>query len=224
MSRNSAYTVTIASLTHTSIGPSLSSISSAALSTASASATSSGTTSAWPPRSSTSRAAPSRPLRPRAISATRAPSSANRRAAARPIPPEAPVITTTSPRLLTLLLLAPGVDQLLGRCVNATGGTAGPVGKRPIGLVRGLVARAGASLQGAAPDAVDDRRDQRDRGERHEHDREDSAAEGAADDGEDHERQDDWPEPHTGSDLPGPPAGESRAAPNRRCPATTHIP
>src|SRR5580704_9519208 len=49
---------------------------------------------AWPPASSTSRAAPSRPAWPRAIRATRAPRCPNRRAVARPIPALAPVTTT----------------------------------------------------------------------------------------------------------------------------------
>src|SRR5437588_10601941 len=53
MSRNSAYTVTIASLTQMSIGPKASSTDAAAASTWSASATSTGSASAWPPSCST---------------------------------------------------------------------------------------------------------------------------------------------------------------------------
>src|SRR5215467_10734461 len=55
----------------------------------------SGETRACPPRSSISRAAASRPLRPRARRAIFAPSCANLRAVARPMPPEAPVMTTS---------------------------------------------------------------------------------------------------------------------------------
>jgi hypothetical protein len=75
-------------LTQTSIGPSFSSISSAAFSTASESATSSGTMSARPPAASSRSGA-------RAISAIEALSSANRRTTARPTPADAPVTTTT---------------------------------------------------------------------------------------------------------------------------------
>src|SRR2546423_3139785 len=80
-----------------SIGPSSSSAACAAASTWSASATSVGRTRALAPSSSTSVAAPSSPASPRARSAILAPSCANRRAVARPIPPEAPVMRTTSP-------------------------------------------------------------------------------------------------------------------------------
>src|SRR5690349_4323713 len=53
-------------------------------------------TSASPPSSLTSRAAASRPARPRASSASLQPCFANPRAVARPIPADAPVITATS--------------------------------------------------------------------------------------------------------------------------------
>src|SRR5436190_2272845 len=79
-----------------SIGPSSLSVACAAASTWSGSATSVGRTRAFPPRSSTSRAVASRPAWPRARSAIFAPSCANLRAVARPIPPDAPVMTTTS--------------------------------------------------------------------------------------------------------------------------------
>src|SRR3954453_9281349 len=82
-----------------SIGPSSSSAACAAASTWSASATSVGRTRALAPSSSISVAAPSSPASPRARSAILAPSCANRRAVARPIPPEAPVMTTTSSML-----------------------------------------------------------------------------------------------------------------------------
>src|SRR4051812_44337720 len=80
-----------------SIGPSASSTACAADFTASQSARSVGSTRAWPPASSISFLAPSSPSRPRAISAIWAPSCANLRATARPMPEVAPVITTTSP-------------------------------------------------------------------------------------------------------------------------------
>src|SRR4051794_5019070 len=80
-----------------SIGPSASSTARAADLTASQSARSVGSTSARPPASSISFLAPSSPSRPRAISAIWAPSRANLRATARPMPEVAPVITTTSP-------------------------------------------------------------------------------------------------------------------------------
>src|SRR5947209_1057139 len=53
-------------------------------------------TRAWPPTSSTSRAAASRPARPRASNATLQPCLANSRTVARPMPADAPVITTIS--------------------------------------------------------------------------------------------------------------------------------
>src|SRR4051794_3027816 len=80
-----------------SIGPRASSTAPAADLTASQSARSVGSTSARPPASSISFFAPSSPSRPRAISAIWAPSCANLRAIARPMPDDAPVITTTSP-------------------------------------------------------------------------------------------------------------------------------
>src|SRR5438067_1456291 len=86
----------MASFTQISIGPSSRSTRSAAAYTASASATSTGSTSALPPKDSTSRAAASRPSRPRAIRPRSAPCRANSRTAARPAPAEAPVMTTIS--------------------------------------------------------------------------------------------------------------------------------
>src|SRR6266511_1889613 len=92
---NGANTEVNATFTHTSIGPSRDSTSSAAASTSLYSATSTASGNAWPPASSTSAAAPSRPVSPRASSATAAPRSPYIRATARPIPPLAPVTTTT---------------------------------------------------------------------------------------------------------------------------------
>src|SRR4051794_36231232 len=97
ISLNGAKIVAIALLTQMSIGPRASSTAPAADLTASQSARSVGSTSARPPASSISFFAPSSPSRPRAISAIWAPSCANLRAIARPMPDDAPVITTTSP-------------------------------------------------------------------------------------------------------------------------------
>src|SRR3954470_3600299 len=79
-----------------SIGPNASSTATAADLTASQSARSAGRTSALPPACSTSRFASSSASRLRAIRPIWAPSCANRRTIARPIPDEAPVTTTTS--------------------------------------------------------------------------------------------------------------------------------
>src|SRR4051794_34003998 len=91
-----ANTVVIALFTQMSIGPNASSTATAADRTASQSARSTGSTSACPPACSTSRFASSSASRLRAISPIRAPSCANRRTIARPIPELAPVTTTTS--------------------------------------------------------------------------------------------------------------------------------
>src|SRR3954453_10389177 len=91
-----ANTVVIALFTQMSIGPNASSTATPADRTASQSARSAGSTSASPPACSTSRLASSSASRLRAISAIRAPSFANRRTIARPIPEVAPVTTTTS--------------------------------------------------------------------------------------------------------------------------------
>src|SRR4051812_39651845 len=99
---SSASTAVMATLTQTSISPSVSSISRAAASTASASATSAGATQARRPASRTSAAAASRRSRPRAISPTSAPRAANSRTQARPMPADAPVMTTTFPSRLML--------------------------------------------------------------------------------------------------------------------------
>src|SRR5215211_6475075 len=96
MSSSGARTVTMALLTHTSIGPSSASAAAAAASTCSGSATSAGSASARAPSPSTSRRAPSSPSRPRAIRPRFAPRSANSRAVARPTPAEAPVMTTVT--------------------------------------------------------------------------------------------------------------------------------
>src|SRR5690606_36088849 len=61
-------------------------------------ATSVGMTMARPPSASTSRRAPSSPSHPRASRATLSPWRAKARAAARPTPADAPVITTTRGR------------------------------------------------------------------------------------------------------------------------------
>src|SRR4051812_36964865 len=89
-------TETIALLTHTSMGPSSRSIKSVALSTARASATSTGIASACAPAASTSLAAASSPSWSRANSATPSPRAAKARAAARPTPALAPVMTTVA--------------------------------------------------------------------------------------------------------------------------------
>src|SRR3954447_24366704 len=91
-----ANTVVIALLIQMSIGPKASSTAAAAESTASQSAMSAGITSARPPASSISFFAFSSGSRPRAIRPICAPSCANRRAIARPMPEVAPVTTTTS--------------------------------------------------------------------------------------------------------------------------------
>src|SRR3954453_5720207 len=95
-SLNGAKTVVIALFTQMSIGPNASSTATAAERTASQSAKSVGRTSALPPACSTSRFASSSASRLRAIRPIWAPSCANRRTIARPIPDEAPVTTTTS--------------------------------------------------------------------------------------------------------------------------------
>src|SRR6478735_2109217 len=95
MSTKRANTEVNASLTQTSMGPISASTRAAACSTAWWSAVSTLIVRAWPPRSRTSRAAASRPALPRASSTTWSPSPANRRALARPMPPDAPVMTTT---------------------------------------------------------------------------------------------------------------------------------
>src|SRR6478735_10531728 len=77
------------------MGPSSSSTRSAAVKTRAWSATSTGMSRALPPPARTSRAAPAKPFSPRASSATRAPRAPYAVATARPIPPLAPVITTT---------------------------------------------------------------------------------------------------------------------------------
>ena len=102
---NGANTEVMALLTQTSTGPSVDSTSSAAASTAAQSATSSGRTRARPPSASTSLPAASNPSRPLAIRQTDAPCWANARAAARPTPAEAPVITTTRRAAMTHPLL-----------------------------------------------------------------------------------------------------------------------
>lgn len=91
----------IALLIHTSMGPNVASTAAAAASTASASATSQGRTSPSPPAASTSRFAPSSPSRPRARSPIRAFFRFARAwTIARPTPADAPVTTTTGPRLM----------------------------------------------------------------------------------------------------------------------------
>src|SRR6195952_5438892 len=77
------------------MGPSSRSTCSAGASTAAASATSTGMTSGLPPARRTSSAAAARPVSPRASRATAAPRAANATAVARPMPPPAPVTTTT---------------------------------------------------------------------------------------------------------------------------------
>src|SRR5438270_7598909 len=101
-------TESMALLTQMSIGPNVRSTSSAACSTAFSSATSSGSTIASPPSSSISRFAPSSPSLPRAISPTFAPRFPNARAAARPTPADAPVMTTTSGDCMLIQRARPG--------------------------------------------------------------------------------------------------------------------
>ncbi len=88
--------VAIALLTHTSMRPHRASTAAAAASTCASSATSVGIASASAPACSTSRRTPSRPRSPRASKAIRAPGRANARAVARPMPPDAPVMTIAS--------------------------------------------------------------------------------------------------------------------------------
>jgi hypothetical protein len=91
-------TETMALLTQTSIGPRVASTRCAAPSSAALSATSSGSASAFLPAASISRCnrASRSPLRE--TRATSAPSAAKASAVARPMPAEAPVITTTLKR------------------------------------------------------------------------------------------------------------------------------
>src|SRR4051812_45145813 len=93
----SASTAVMATLIHTSIGPSSASMRSAARSTASASATSAGATQARRPAARTSWAAAWSRSSPRAMSPTSAPRCASSRTVARPTPAEAPVTATTFP-------------------------------------------------------------------------------------------------------------------------------
>jgi hypothetical protein len=86
--------VAIAQLIQTSIGPSSASTLPAARSTASWSATSTTIGNATPPLRSTSEAAACSPSWPRASRPTRHARRPNARAVARPIPAEAPVMTT----------------------------------------------------------------------------------------------------------------------------------
>src|SRR4051794_23325988 len=95
----------MASLTHTSMGPSSRSTLCAAASTCSGSATSVRMARASPPAASISSLAPSKPSSPLASRATFAPCLPNSRAVARPTPAEAPVITTTSALLVSMRFL-----------------------------------------------------------------------------------------------------------------------
>ena len=96
-SQAGANTVVMASLTHTSIGPSSSSTRVAAASTWSNWLTSVGQDQGPAAGRLTSAAAASRPASPRASRATSKPCSAKARAVARPTPADAPVITATLP-------------------------------------------------------------------------------------------------------------------------------
>src|SRR5512133_3817566 len=107
MSTNRANTEVKATLTQTSISPKSSSIRSVTLSRAAASAVSTTYVAALPPRDSTSRRAPSSPRPPRERRATVSPRAANRRAVARPMPPEAPVTATTRGVSEALLMRSP---------------------------------------------------------------------------------------------------------------------
>jgi hypothetical protein len=112
---NGLYIDTMALLIHRSMRPNARWAASAAACTSSKRLTSAATTRARPPRCSTSRLAPARPSRPRAISTTRAPRSPSSRAVARPTPPDAPVTTATV--LWSTLMFAPPQSD--------TGATAG---------------------------------------------------------------------------------------------------
>jgi GH15 family glucan-1,4-alpha-glucosidase len=96
MSPKKANTVVIAALTQTSIGPSASSAAAATASTACGSAMSAGNATASAPAASASPRAASSPSRLRATSASATPGAAKRRTVARPMPLDAPVMTTTS--------------------------------------------------------------------------------------------------------------------------------
>src|SRR6266576_1380123 len=104
-----------------SIGPNSCSMDSAAFSMAAASATSKRSTTALPTADSISRLAASSPSTPRAVKPTFAPCFPNSRAAARPRPADAPVITTTSflnsqPSILTDTWDLDKFSHLIGNC------------------------------------------------------------------------------------------------------------
>src|SRR3954447_641396 len=104
MSTKRANTELKATFTQMSISPRSSSTRPATLSRAAASAVSTVYAHAVPPSRSMSRRAPSRPRSPLASRATVSPLRANRRAVARPMPPEAPVTTTTREEAEGLLM------------------------------------------------------------------------------------------------------------------------
>src|SRR5579872_1797739 len=123
-------TEAIALLTQTSIGPNSRSTAWAEFSTAPASETSTGRTIAWPPSDSISRFAASSPSIPRAISPTLAPCLPNWRAAARPKPADAPVITTTS-----FFTASPSLSSI-DKCLNKFAYLIGDFGQRNLFPVR----------------------------------------------------------------------------------------
>src|SRR4051794_30814256 len=97
---------------------------------------------AFPPSASTSALAPSRPSRPRARSATAAPRSANSLAVARPMPPEAPVTTTTRGASGTLLIAYLQDGRWCGRVRSRQGVQARTPGRD--GPARSLVVQPAA--------------------------------------------------------------------------------
>ena len=96
MSTNRAKTEVNASLTHTSMGPSsASTVSAAALEGLVVGGVDADRQGGAAGAADLAAAAASSPVLPRARRATRSPRAANMRALARPMPPEAPVMTTT---------------------------------------------------------------------------------------------------------------------------------
>src|SRR3954470_496392 len=124
MSMNLANTEVKATFTQTSMGPSSCSTLAAAWSTAWWSATSVGMASAFPPACPPPRRAASRPSTPRASRATLSPRAPNARAVALPMPPDAPVTTTTCGFFLDCMCLLSSVTGWL-RAIR------GPTGSHP---------------------------------------------------------------------------------------------
>src|SRR5215203_1726008 len=113
ISSNGPHMLVPALLTHTSMPPKALIAASVRSRTRSGSVTSVGTASARPPSSLQSCAASSSSSRRRAARTTLAPRLAKARAGARPMPLEAPVITTVASRRLSMVTLLP--SPTLGR-------------------------------------------------------------------------------------------------------------